>query len=168
MGNSALEQLADADTVKRILDDWFDLIHSVCPIHHHANFFKRLADDDASHDPEFAAVVIAVCAATVSSLPRKAALDYPQVTIERCLDVIAQNELLGDSRRISLGFCQAKYHLSTSVLSEQGADAAFNFRLLGEAATAIRYLTFYDLAGMPALQQQLTKRLYWLIFAGFW
>lgn len=154
--------------MKRILDDWFDLIHSVCPIHHRANFLKRLADDDASHDPEFAAVVIAVCAATVSSLPRKAAIEYPQVTVERCFDVIAQNGLLDNPRRISLAFCQAKYHLSASLASAQGADAAINFRLLGEAATGVKYLTFYELAEMPPIQQQLTKRLYWLVFCGLW
>ena len=116
----------------------------------------------------FLAVVISLCAATVSSLPRRGASRYGGVTALQCLEAIEQNHLLDNHRNITLYWCQAKYHLSTALLSVQGTDSAYSFRLLGEATTGIKYLTFYEMHHMTPLEQQLTKRLYWLIFYALW
>ncbi|KAH6721627.1 hypothetical protein BKA61DRAFT_591065 [Leptodontidium sp. MPI-SDFR-AT-0119] len=158
-----LDQIAPPEIIKCILDDWFNLIHSVCPIHHRSNFLKRLADGDVEKDPEFLAVVISLCCATVSSLPRKAAVDYPDVTVKRCFEAIQYHRLLDNYRSISLQWCQAKYHLSTSFVGE---ESMISFRLLGEVATGIKYLVCYDMPNMSRIEAELAKRLYCLIFCG--
>ncbi|KAG4421307.1 hypothetical protein IFR04_005609 [Cadophora malorum] len=158
-----LDQIAPFETIRRIIDDWFSLIHSVCPIHHRANFLKRLGNGNLDHDPEFLAVVISLCCATVSSLPRKAAIDYPDVTVKRCFEIIQYHRLLDNYRSMSLQWCQAKYHLSTSFMTE---ESIISFRLLGEVTTGIKYLVNYELPNMSRLGAELAKRLHCLILCG--
>lgn len=160
-----LDQIARPDVIRRILDDWFNIIHSVCPIHHRSNFLKRLAEGHTDKDPEFLAVVISLCSATVSSLPREAAVDYPDVTVRRCFEVIQQNHLLDNYENLTLQWCQAKYHLSTSFSTE---NSVISYRLLGEATTGIKYLAFYSIPNMTRLDAELTKRLYCLLLCGLW
>ncbi|PVH77460.1 hypothetical protein DL98DRAFT_637555 [Cadophora sp. DSE1049] len=160
---SILDQIAPRETIRRIIDDWFNLIHSVCPIHHRANFLKRLGNGDLDNDPEFLAVVISLCCATVSSLPRKAAVDYPDVTVKRCFEVIQYHRLLDNYRSISLQWCQAKYHLSTSFVAE---ESLISFRLLGEVTTGIKYLVSYELPNMSRIEAELAKRLHCLVLCG--
>ncbi|MAD81391.1 MAG: hypothetical protein CL912_00375 [Deltaproteobacteria bacterium] len=160
-----MDQIAPFETIRRIIDDWFSLIHSVCPIHHRANFLKRLGNGNLDHDPEFLAVVISLCCATVSSLPRKAAIDYPDVTVKRCFEIIQYHRLLDNYRSMSLQWCQAKYHLSTSFMTE---ESIISFRLLGEVTTGIKYLVNYELPNMSRLEAELAKRLHCLILCGLW
>ncbi len=160
-----LDQIAPPEVIRRIIDDWFNIIHSVCPIHHRSSFLQRLAQGNANNDPEFLAVVISLCSATVSSLPRKAAVEYPEVTVRRCFEVVQQNRLLDNYENITLQWCQAKYHLSTSFIIE---NSIISYRLLGEATTGIKYLAFYGIPNMTRLEAELTKRLYCLVLCGLW
>jgi hypothetical protein len=49
--SSVLDEIAPTTVIRHIIDDWFDVIHSVCPIYHHANFLRRLENGDTTRDP---------------------------------------------------------------------------------------------------------------------
>lgn len=166
--SNILEQLGSSSLIRRIIEDWFELIHSVAPILHRGQFLKRLEDGDASRDLEFCALVISVCAATVVSLKRRSTAQYGSVTFERCLEVVRDNRLLVGSDGFTLEWCQANYNFGCAMGDNRGLDDSSAFRFLGEAVSGVKYLVYYKLATWPLLSQQLLKRLYWLLFAGLW
>jgi hypothetical protein len=163
-----LEQLGQLSQIRQIIDDWFELIHSVAPIVHRGQFLRRLANGDASRDPEFCGLVISVCAATVVSLKRRSNAQYGSVTFERCLEVVKQNRLLEDKDAFTLQWCQAKYNLGTTLTAERGPGNPLAFRFISEAVMGVKYLIYNELSAMPLVSQELLKRLYWLLFAGLW
>src|SRR5450432_1192273 len=88
--SSSLGHLGPSAMIEQIVHDWFELIHSVCPILHRASFLKRLTDGDAAHDPGFSALLASVCAAAIASLKRKSSTYYGIITVQRCFGVIDQ------------------------------------------------------------------------------
>lgn len=163
-----LEQLGQFSLIEQIIDDWFELIHSVAPILHRGQFLKRLTDGDASRDLEFCGLVISVCAATVVSLKRRSTAQYGSITFERCLEVVKDNHLLDSNDSFTLEWCQAKYNFGCAMGAQRGLDDPSGFRLLSEAVAGVKYLIYYKLPTWPLISQQLLKRLYWLLFAGLW
>ncbi|KAL3419464.1 hypothetical protein PVAG01_09686 [Phlyctema vagabunda] len=161
-----LSGLGPPHVIEHIIDDWFELIYSVCPMLHHGTFTTRLSRGDADIDLEFASVVVAVCAATIASLRQNS--DYGEITVSKCLDEIERIESqLGGSRRMfSLEWCQMKYNLGVAVLTERGADDELAFRFLSESVMGVKYLIYHRMRDMSYMDQQLLKRLYWLVFAG--
>lgn len=151
-----------------MIHDWFDLIHSVCPIFHRGIFLTRLASGEAAQDGIFAALVISVCAATSASLKRKSSKDYGIVTVQRCVDAVEEIERQAGRFPLSLEWCQLKYHLSVSLGSEKSLDDADSFRLLAESVAGVKYLVYYRMQDMDTVSQQLLKRLYWLLFVALW
>ena len=151
-----------------MVHDWFDLIHSVCPIFHRGIFLGRLASGEANQDGIFAALVISVCAAVSASLKRKSTNDYGNITAQRCLDCIEQIELHTGRFPFSLESCQIKYHLSLALGTEKAMDDANSFRFLAESVAGVKYLVYYQMQDMDTVSQQLLKRLYWLLFVALW
>ncbi|RDW75431.1 hypothetical protein BP6252_06573 [Coleophoma cylindrospora] len=159
---SGIHRLAPSYVVEQIIHSWFDLIHSVAPIFHRGIFLTRLASGEADQDGVFAALVVSVCAATISSLRRKSYKDYGTLTPERCWDVA--EEIIHQRRKepFTLEWCQMKYNLGSSQYITEDDQ---HFRNLCEAAAGVKFLIHYRMASMPLVSQQLLKRLYWLIFA---
>lgn len=166
--HGVLEELGPLPIITHLVDDWFEVIHSVAPILHRRRFLQRLSSGDAESDAGFCGLVISLCAATIASLKRKCSASYGTITVEKCVDVIERHNLLGANRGFTLEWCQSKYNLGVAVGSERGLDDAEGFRYLGEATMGVRYLVCQALQSMDFVEQQLLKRLYWLLFAGLW
>lgn len=159
-------RLAPVEVVEQILNRWFDLIHALAPIFHRGVFMTRFHSREAVQDGLFAALVVSVCAATVSSLRRKSHKDYGSLTPERCWEVAQELSSQHLPVIYSLDWCQMKYNLASSHSST--TDTTQHFRYISEAAAGVKYLIHYQMSDMPTLEQQLLKRLYWLIFAAGW
>ncbi len=151
-----------------MIDDFFELIHCVAPLFHRGQFLRRLENGDTDHNLEFCALVISVCAATVTSLRRKACARYDFVTVERCCEVISRNRLLERKAKFTLEWAQANYNLGVARCSEIGMGDAMGFQYFGDSVMAVKYLIYYEMPNMSFISQQLLKRLYWLLFAGNW
>lgn len=163
-----VDRLGPPLIIRQIIDDWFSLVHSVCPIFHRAIFINRLESGEAAHDGIFAALVVSVCAATITSLKRKSSIDYGILTIERCFEVAEQIESQIGKQPYTLEWCQMKYHLGIAIAHAKSFDDADSFRQLAESANGVKYMTFYTMQNMSTVSQQLLKRLFWLLFVGFW
>lgn len=126
----------------------------------------RFHSSEAMQDGLFAALVVSVCAATISSLRRKSHEDYGSLTPERCWEVIEELSPNSQHVKYSLDWCQMKYNLASS--QSATTDMTRHFRNISEAAAGVKYLMYYHIEDMSILEQQLLKRLYWLIFAAGW
>ncbi|KAK6227493.1 c6 zinc finger domain containing protein [Colletotrichum tabaci] len=164
-----LASFAPDDLVRRMLDDWFEKVHALAPVLHRRRFMHRLTTGEANSDRTFCALVVSVCAATVATLRRT---DYGPVTVEGCLDFIEEHHLLDHGLRkpcYSLDWCIAMYNIGTSAssMNENGLGDMGSFHGMSEAAAGARYLAYYRMADLDMSEQQLLKRLFWLIFAAY-
>ncbi|KAF6815184.1 C6 zinc finger domain containing protein [Colletotrichum sojae] len=160
---------APEDLVRRMLHDWFEKVHSLAPVLHRRRFMHRLESGEAGTDRTFAALVVTVCAATVATLRRA---DYGPVTVERCIDFVEEHHLLEHGLRrpaYSLDWCIAMYNIGTSAssMNEDSLGDMGSFHAMSEAAAGARYLAYYRMADLDMSEQQLLKRLFWLIFAAY-
>lgn len=163
-----LEQLGPPHVIDQIVQDWFELVHSVAPILHRGHFLKRLADGDATRDYEFLDLVISICAATIASLRRKSSTYDRVITVESCYNAIEQNRVHRRNKAITLEWCQTKYNLGVALWPKYGIDGCVPFLLLSEATAGVKYLLYHELGHMNFMSQQLLKRFYWLVFAAQW
>ncbi|KAJ0159932.1 hypothetical protein CTA2_8871 [Colletotrichum tanaceti] len=152
-----------------MLDDWFEKVHALAPVLHRRRFMCRLTTGEADSDRTFCALVVSVCAATVATLRRT---DYSPVTVGGCLDFIEEHRLLDHGLRkpcYSLDWCIAMYNIGTSAssMNENGLADMGSFHGMSEAAAGARYLAYYRMADLDMSEQQLLKRLFWLIFAAY-
>ncbi|KAL0781881.1 hypothetical protein CaCOL14_003216 [Colletotrichum acutatum] len=167
--SNRLALFAPEDLVQRILHDWFEKVHALAPVLHRRRFLHRLKAGEANTDRTFCALVVSVCAATVATLRRA---DYSPVTVERCLDFIEEQHLLDHGLRkpvYSLDWCVAMYNIGTSAssMNEDGLGDMGSFHGMSEAAAGARFLAYYRMADLDMSEQQLLKRLFWLIFAAY-
>jgi hypothetical protein len=147
-----------------ILGDWFDKIHAVAPILLRRRFLSRLNDGEASRSRTFCALVVSVCAATISTLPRG---DYGHLTVEKCIDFIEEHQLLQHSilrPSYSVDWCISMYNIGASIVTQNTSDIR-RYHALAEAAAGTRYLLLADERSASFVDQQILKRLFWLIYA---
>ncbi|KAK1967314.1 glycoside hydrolase [Colletotrichum sublineola] len=152
-----------------MLHDWFEKVHALAPVLHRRRFMHRLRAGEANTDRTFCALVVTVCAATAATLRRA---DYGHVTVEWCLDFIEGHHLLEHGIRkpsYSLDWCIAMYNIGTSAssMNEEGLGDMGSFHGMSEAGAGVRYLVYYRMADLDMSEQQLLKRLFWLIFAAY-
>ncbi|KAK2000961.1 glycoside hydrolase [Colletotrichum falcatum] len=164
-----LSLFAPGRLVRRMLDDWFEKVHALAPVLHRRRFMHRLGTGEANTDRTFCALVVTVCAATAATLRRA---DYGPVTVEWCLDFIEEQNLLDHGLRrpaYSLDWCIAMYNIGTSAssLNEDGLGDMGSFHGMSEAAAGVRFLVYYRMADLDMSEQQLLKRLFWLLFAAY-
>ncbi|KAF2188510.1 hypothetical protein K469DRAFT_565891 [Zopfia rhizophila CBS 207.26] len=162
---TSLDAVAPRAIVKQILDDWFELIHPVAPIFHRGQFIERLSCRESVIDASFLVLVASVCAATVAGLERRRSL-YGSVSVQHCLLVAERLGFWTYTHNFSLERCQAAYNFATATWHEHGMDSAVTHRLAADAIAGVKFLLYYQLDGMPFMDAQLLKRLYWLLFAG--
>lgn len=164
----SLHHLAPVSVVRQVLEDWFNLIHPVAPILHRATFLDRFDNLNVSRDSEFTKLVISVCAAAVSTLRRRTMTYAPSLTVERCQQLIDAHEHSSDRFNVTLERCQWKYNICSALLHYRGFDSAIIQLLTSEVTSMLAHLVHYRLSSMSVLEQELTKRLYWLLYAGSW
>ncbi|RTE72589.1 hypothetical protein BHE90_012997 [Fusarium euwallaceae] len=159
-----LNQLGPPHIIAETIEDWFELVHCVSPVLHRASFLRRLANGDASRDPEFCNLVVSVCAATISVLKRSRHRGV--VTLSKCMKIIRNNDPGAPRMEFTLEWCQTKYNLAVAYLTKYGTDSPTVIHLLSEAAAGVRYLLFSTPDQLSFISRELLKRLLYLIFAG--
>lgn len=164
----ALERFAPVELIERISEDWFERSHAIAPILYRRRYIRQLRDGLVDTNPVFCGLVISVCAATLSTLPRK---NYAPVTLNRCISFIDNYRLLPCG--ISNPTCTVEYSIAMynmgvaiSALSPIGSRDLRAFHAVSESATTTRYLLYCCMADLDFVDQQLLKRLFWLLFAG--
>lgn len=62
------------------------------------------------------------------------------------------------------------YNIGVSIgaMAEDGLSDTWCFHALSEAAAGVRYMMYYHLQQLDQVEQQLLRRLFWLLFAGSW
>jgi hypothetical protein len=163
-----IDHIAPQPVLQQIVDDWFGWIHPVAPIFHQSQMLHRIAQaQNANHvlDPSFLILVGSLCAAVVASLRRRRGL-YGAVTVDGSFDTAERLGLWDRNRRISLDWVLAMYNFSSATHHEHGFESLLSHRLSAEAAMGVKYLLCHDFDQMSLLDQQILKRLYWLIYAG--
>lgn len=164
----ALEIIAPLSFLHQITSDWFDWIHPVAPILHRRHFMERMDGSEASGrdgSTSFILLLASVCAATVASLRRRREL-YGPVTVESCLELAERLKLWSVTSNITLERTLTMYNFSSAALHEYGVDCSLGYRFFGESSTSVTYLLQQQLDRMSFMEQQILKRLYWLIYAG--
>lgn len=162
-----LELIAPSDILHAILNDWFDWIHPVAPILLRNQFMRRVnggEGSDRDSSTSFILLLASVCAATVASLRRRRKF-YDAVTVEHCLEVAERLKLSALTSIITLDRALTLYNFSIAVLHEHGMDSALGFRLFGGSSVSVAYLLHHQIDCMSFVDQQVLKRLYWLIYA---
>ncbi|KAH7401261.1 hypothetical protein BKA66DRAFT_436419 [Pyrenochaeta sp. MPI-SDFR-AT-0127] len=163
-----LELIAPLAIIHQIINDWFDWIHPVAPILHRGLFFQRLAglqQPSDGNNPSLLLLVVSVCAATVASLRRRRYL-YAAVTVDGCLELAERLKMWSPNSIITLERALSVYNFSCAVHHEHGIDSPLSHRLSGEASISVNFLFHQAIDSMSFMEQQILKRLYWLIFAG--
>ena len=156
--------------ISRLYADWFNEIHPLAPIHLRRRFLRRLQQGEADTDADFCGLVISLCAATKATLPRR---DYGHITVDFCVDFLDTHGLLkGQFGRdcYSIDRCIAMYHIGTAMTATtpSGLSSMRAYQALSEAAAGTRYLVYYQLHEYDEAEQQLLRRLMWLLFASAW
>lgn len=128
---------------------------------------RRLNAGKADTDTTFCALVVSVCAATIATLPRG---DYGPLTVSKCVDFIEEHHLLQRSfmrPSYSVDWCIAMYNIGVSIntYAEGGMSDMRCYDALTGAAAGARYLLFNSQAHTNRIEQQMLRRLYWLLFA---
>lgn len=116
-------------------------------------------------DPLFLILVASLCAAVVASLRRRRGL-YDAVTVDGCFDIAERLGLWNRHRRITLDWVLAMYNFSSATHHEHGIGYPLAHRLSAETAMGVKFLLYHDFRTMSLLDQQILKRLYWLVYAG--
>ncbi|KAF2016645.1 hypothetical protein BU24DRAFT_462777 [Aaosphaeria arxii CBS 175.79] len=161
-----LELIAPMPIVHRIISDWFGWIHPVAPIFNQRQIFGRLMEcETAMPDASFLILISSICAATVASLRRRRGL-YGSVTVEQCLELAESLGLWSGKNPITLENSLAMYNFSSATHHELGIDAPVAYRFSAESSIGVKYLIYHELQHMSFYDQQILKRLYWLLFAG--
>ena len=167
-GLQGLETLAPPVIIKQIIADWFGWIHPVAPIVHQDCFTQQLADMQATTEnasASFLLLVVSVCAVTVASLRRRRHL-YSKVTVESCLNFAKCLRVWSLSTAISVERSIAMYNFGSALHHEHGIDSPLSYPLVTQAAMSVKFLIHQSLDTLSFMDQEILKRLYWLIYAG--
>ncbi|KAH7191751.1 uncharacterized protein B0J16DRAFT_281258 [Fusarium flagelliforme] len=162
-----LSLFAPEPLISRLYGDWFNEIHPLAPIHLRRQFLRRLQQGEGDTNADFCGLVISLCAATKATLPRR---DYGLVTVDYCVNFLDTHGLLQSQFGrdcYSIDRCIAMYHIGTamSATTPSGLSSMRAYHALSEAAAGTRYLVYYRLHEYDEAQQQLLRRLMWLLFA---
>jgi hypothetical protein len=163
-----LDELAPSFVVQQAIEDWFELVHPAAPLLHRDSFLQQLGDPSSSQDTDFLLLVVSVCAATVSTLRRRTAPYAGIITVEKGYHIVSTFIQARGALPISLIRCQTKYNLACSLTQERGMDDKTTQLLFTEVTTMVGYLLHYEVETASIADRELTKRLYWLCFAGQW
>lgn len=160
---------APQEAVGRAIEDWFDKIHPVAPILARRRFLRRYRGGEAASNPTYCGLVVSICAATAATLPRE---HYGPITVTSAVDFIERNGLLVggffQAPSSTLDWCISMYNLGTALGSVPGTDLSDkrSYHKLSEAAMGTRYVAYYCVSQLDYVEQQLTRRLFSLLYVG--
>ena len=160
---------APQEAVSLAIEDWFEKIHPVAPILARRRFLRRYKEGEAARNPIFCGLVVSICAATAATLPRE---HYGPITVTSSVDFIERNQLLAggffQGPSSTLDWCISMYNLGTALGSVSGADMSDkrSYHKLSEATMGTRYLAYYCMPQLDYVEQQLTRRLFSLLYVG--
>lgn len=153
--------------IQQVVDYWFELIHPLAPILHRDSFLQQLNDFE-KHDDDFLCLIFSICAATVTTLRRKALDHAAMINVEKCHQLIRNLNREHDLPSANLSRCQMKYNLAVALGSEKGMDDLDSQMLLAEATAMVGRIVHYEMQEYSICDRELVKRLYWLCFAAQW
>ncbi|KAH7414287.1 hypothetical protein DE146DRAFT_30917 [Phaeosphaeria sp. MPI-PUGE-AT-0046c] len=162
-----LSLIAPNEIVEQIIDDWFKFIHPVAPLFRHARITEMIQASGRDSLPPRAScllLVASICAATCASLPRRRHY-HGAVTVESCLQLLDRLNFWSMESPITLERALTVYNFNCAVACVHGLDAALAYRLSGECTVCVKHLIQNELENMSFADQQVLKRLYWLVFA---
>ena len=110
--------------------------------------------------------MVSIICATCATLRRRSHNDYDGVTAESCYEVIELDGLLPSNGPYSLDWCVAKYNLSASSHALPTLPLAQANRYTTDAQLGVKHLLHHGAAQMSLIDDQLLKRLYWLLIVG--
>ncbi|CAI6100757.1 unnamed protein product [Clonostachys chloroleuca] len=162
--NSILELLGPLPLIQRVLSDWFKFVHPLAPVLHRQHLLYRMHTHGEDVDPVFAALVLSVCSVTVSTLRRKSFEQYPAITVEKCIGIIEDENLL-QPQPYTLDWCITWYNIASALLVDHGPEDFRVYRGIKEAMTSVTYLLcFKGGDGHSDQDKEMLKRLYWFLF----
>jgi len=166
----SLERIASPAIVKAVLEEWFELYHSACPIMHRATIFRRLDANETLSDMSFFCFVVSILSSTTGNLRHAGQQRYPEITLAKCEDALEQVGFFNIRKAsMTLERCITLYHMSYSHYFHGGMDDPTCFRYMQEATSIMKWLVSYDLRHMSDFKAvQLTKRTFWLLFSYNW
>lgn len=161
-----LSLIAPYRVVEQIIDDWFKFIHPVAPLFRRAQITEMIQASYRDVAPEASRflLVASICAATCASLPRRRH-NHGAVTVESCLELTDRLKFWSTASPITLDRALTVYNFQCAVACVQGIDAPLTSRLCGESSVGVKHLVQNELDCMTFGDQQVLKRLYWLVFA---
>jgi len=162
-----LEALAPLFIIRQVINDWFELVHPVAPILRRDSFLQQL-DDSSKHDQDFIGLAASICAATVTTLRRKASEYALMVTVEKCYRLVHSLDHKWHDSPITLTRCQIKYNMAVALGAENGLDYWISQMQFAEATAMVGRLVHYEMQNFSFCDREMVKRLYWLCFAGQW
>ena len=170
--------LCPRSLVLYILGDYLKYVYPLLPVIHRPTFENDLNDDRDRQDEGFAMLIICLCAATVGFLPSRfqSYLDFtPPLAFPTRTDMIAH------CHKIHQSFKDTQYY---DTISHQKWASNFSlglaffqigkntlWRMLDvEAMQLLRFLEVQHIssyAGLDAIEVQLRKKAFWLMFFGY-
>ncbi|CAH0058108.1 unnamed protein product [Clonostachys solani] len=162
--NAILELLGPLPLIQRVLSDWFKFVHPLAPVLHRQHLLHRMHTHGEDVDPVFAALVLSVCSVTVSTLRRKSFEQYPAITVEKCIGIIEDENLLLP-QPYTLDWCITWYNIASALLVDHGPEDFRVYRAIKEAMASVTYLLcFKGGDGHSEQDKEMLKRLYWFLF----
>ncbi|CAH0026948.1 unnamed protein product [Clonostachys rhizophaga] len=158
---SLLSLLGTASSIQKALDDWFEFFYPIQPLLHRRYFISRFQGREMHTNSEFLALVISMCAATVATLPRKAATEYNEITVSNSLHLIRHYNLLQSTMGCSVDWCVAYYLLSWAQMGEHGFTGFDVFNNLKSAMSGVQWLLSFQPRQKSVHDEEILKRLYW-------
>ena len=174
VGDLAIEHLCTREVFQSIVNDYLELVYPVLPLIHRPTFRALVSSSAYTSDPKFFRLCVALCAATVASIPRKFETyndgrynDVGELVDRACHLVLLsrvatesawQNRPSMHSMVVSIFLTMASHY---SGRPNQG---------WGYASEAIQFFRALDLfrkegyEGLTVLEQELCKRSFWVLY----
>ncbi|CAH0058188.1 unnamed protein product [Clonostachys solani] len=156
-----LSLLGTPSSIQQALDDWFEFFYPIQPLLHRRYFISRFQGGEMQANSEFLALVISMCAATVATLPRKAAAGYSTITVSKSLHLVRHYKLLQPTMGCSVDWCVACYLLAWAQMGEHGFTGFDVFNNLKSAMSGVQWLLSFQPKRKSVHDEEILKRLYW-------
>ncbi|KAM0324917.1 hypothetical protein ACHAQA_007883 [Verticillium albo-atrum] len=158
--------LCSRAVVLTILTDWSRFVWPLASLLHKKRFLRRVLQHEDETNPIFRALVLSTCAVTVTTLRRRSAYKYRSVTVEKCVGLIDQDDMLRRPRdAYTPEWCLACYNVASSLHALDGLAELRVYQAIKDAMAGVQWLLFCDAARETRSlhDQEMLKRLYWIM-----
>ncbi|KAH6673964.1 hypothetical protein F5X68DRAFT_214552 [Plectosphaerella plurivora] len=174
IGSPSIAHFVPEHTLSIIIDDFFERVYPVLPLVHVPSFTRDFAARRYETDPAFLRLCIALCAATIASIPRRISV-YGSPWYRDVVDMVDRAvHLMHLSRLTSEPAWSNRPTVETMVCSVIMALAAHYAGRVPVgwtfAAEAVSYFRVNDMykkpsyAGLTPVETELCKRGFWVLF----